>query len=260
MKTLVLWDIDHTLIENGGVSKETYAAAYEILTGASPKHRPQTDGRTDPAIMRDLFASHNTDFTGSDDKDLFPALIQAMRANRDALATRGYPLPGAEEVLRALQADASIVQSVLTGNIVENAMAKLQPFGLHKYVDFDVGGYVSDESDRERLVPVAQRRASKKYGCDFSRDSTVLVGDTPRDVSAAVDGGAQVIAVATGIYTEDTLRDAGADATLPELTDLDSFLRALAALSRSHAGDADALNLRSSSPPQSIGGTRDCRP
>ena len=30
---LVLWDIDHTLIENHGVNKETYALAFTLLTG-----------------------------------------------------------------------------------------------------------------------------------------------------------------------------------------------------------------------------------
>src|SRR5437660_466817 len=42
---LVLWDVDHTLIENGGVSKEMYARAYELLTGESPSEQPETDGR-----------------------------------------------------------------------------------------------------------------------------------------------------------------------------------------------------------------------
>jgi hypothetical protein len=32
-RVLVLWDIDHTLIENDGVSKATYALAAELLTG-----------------------------------------------------------------------------------------------------------------------------------------------------------------------------------------------------------------------------------
>jgi hypothetical protein len=35
-KTLVLWDVDHTLIENSGVSKENYALAFEFLTGRAP--------------------------------------------------------------------------------------------------------------------------------------------------------------------------------------------------------------------------------
>jgi phosphoglycolate phosphatase-like HAD superfamily hydrolase len=47
----------------------------------------------------------------------------------------------------------------------------------------------------------------------------VLVGDTPLDVAAGREGGARVVAVATGHYDEDTLRAAGADVVLPGLGD-----------------------------------------
>lgn len=36
MELIVLWDIDHTLIENAGVSKEIYAAAFTALSGRAP--------------------------------------------------------------------------------------------------------------------------------------------------------------------------------------------------------------------------------
>ena len=58
-RTLVLWDVDHTLIENGGVSKETYALAFELLTGTSPTVRPTTDGRTDFQIMHELLIANS---------------------------------------------------------------------------------------------------------------------------------------------------------------------------------------------------------
>jgi hypothetical protein len=55
-RTLLLWDIDHTLIENAGVSKENYALAFEILTGRAPARTARTDGRTDVVIMSDLLS------------------------------------------------------------------------------------------------------------------------------------------------------------------------------------------------------------
>ncbi len=227
---LLLWDVDHTLIENGGVSKETYALAYELLTGTSPVHRPQTDGRTDPTIMRELFASNGQDFTAEHEERLFPALVDAMKRNAPALARRGHALPGVEAVLSVLSEDPTVVQSVLTGNIRENARAKLAPFGLDKYLDFDAGGYGSDDIVRSRLVGVARRRASEKYGVEFDGGSTVLVGDTLRDVEAGVQGGARVIGVATGVDSEAALRQAGADEVLADLTDSAAFFDALARL------------------------------
>jgi phosphoglycolate phosphatase len=58
-KTLVLWDVDHTLIENGGVSKATNASAFELLTGRAPSVRPATDGRTDFEIMYELLSANS---------------------------------------------------------------------------------------------------------------------------------------------------------------------------------------------------------
>jgi phosphoglycolate phosphatase len=227
---LVLWDVDHTLIENGGVSKETYALAYELLTGVVPNRRPQTDGRTDPTIMRELFASNGRDFTGAYEERLFSTLVEAMERKAPELARRGYALPGVKAVLATLSENPTVVQSVLTGNIRENARAKLMPFGLDKYLDLDVGGYGSDDTARPRLVAVAQRRASEKYGGVFDRESTVLVGDTSRDVEAGLKGGALVIGVATGTESEAALRQAGAHEVLPNLVDTGRFLDVLGRL------------------------------
>jgi phosphoglycolate phosphatase-like HAD superfamily hydrolase len=57
----------------------------------------------------------------------------------------------------------------------------------------------------------------------------VLVGDTPLDVAAALATGARVVAVASGSYSAAELADAGAHAVLPDLTDADRVLAAVAA-------------------------------
>jgi len=226
-RTLLLWDVDHTLIENGGVSKDTYALAFEMLTGRPPNVRPQTDGRTDSVIMRDLFASNGEVLTPERENRVKGVLVAAMRQMAGALAERGHALPGAREALAALMGDRTVVQSVLTGNIVANARAKLAPFGLEKFIDFEVGGFGSDDPVRSALVGVAQRRAETKFGQRFDRTSTVIVGDTVRDVEAGLTGGARVLAVATGVDSEMVLRAAGADEVIPDLADLTRFLEVL---------------------------------
>ena len=62
-QVLVLWDVDHTLIENSGMSKATYSLAFSKLTGMTPEAEPGTDGRTDPEIMRNLFAANGLELT-----------------------------------------------------------------------------------------------------------------------------------------------------------------------------------------------------
>jgi phosphoglycolate phosphatase-like HAD superfamily hydrolase len=97
-------------------------------------------------------------------------------------------------------------------------------------LDLDVGGYGSDDSRRPRLVGAAQRKAAQKYGAAFGPASTVLVGDTELDVAAALQGGALVIAVATGVRSQEELRQAGAHAVLPDLADTARFMAVLGAL------------------------------
>lgn len=227
--TLVLWDVDHTLIENGGVSNETYALAFELITGMPPAVRPVTDGRTDFQIMRELLSANSVSTDGYDDIDQFAdSLKDAMKCKAPELPDRGYVLPGALEALRMLNQCPAVIQSVLTGNIAFNASAKLSPFDLERWLDLTVGGYGSDDTVRANLVNVARQKVHDKYQLEFDSASTVLVGDTPLDVKAAHAGGAQVIAVATGRYSVDELDQAGADVVLASLRSLEDFVRALA--------------------------------
>ncbi len=227
-RALILWDIDHTLIENGGVSKETYALAFELLTGCVPLVCPATDGRTDFQIMRELLSANSVGIEKYAEITQFEsALTQAMTRNAPRLPQRGHVLPGVISALTVLSAVSTVVQSVLTGNIAPNAHAKLSAFNLDAWVDVEVGGFGSDDKVRSNLVDAARRKVSKKYGIRFDHSSTILIGDTLLDVQAAHDGGARIIAVATGIYSTSELIEAGADVVLDSLADLDRFMTAL---------------------------------
>jgi phosphoglycolate phosphatase len=216
---LVLWDVDHTLIENGGVSKENYQKAFETLTGRHPEHPVETDGRTDPEIIRNMLASHGVTPEEPYLSGVAEALESAMIANMPRLRECGYELPGARAALSTLVHTPGVVQSVLSGNIRANAFAKLSAFGLDSYIDFDVGGYGSDDKVRANLVEVARGRALAKYSVSFNQSTTVLVGDTTRDVRAGLDGGTYVVAVASGIDSVEQLRADGANVVFPDLCD-----------------------------------------
>jgi phosphoglycolate phosphatase-like HAD superfamily hydrolase len=95
------------------------------------------------------------------------------------------------------------------------------------FLDFEVGGFGSDDRHRPSLVAVARTKAARKYGTAVPAADTVLVGDTPLDVAAGRAGGARVVGIATGGYTVAVLEAAGADLVLPDLRDTD---RAVAAI------------------------------
>ena len=226
----MLWDIDHTLTENNGVNKETYALAFAMLTGWPAEHQAPTGGRTEPEIMRDMLACHGLEASPALLARVPGVLEAATLANLPKLRERGRELPGARNALAAFQGMPEVVQSVLTGNIARNAVAKLAAFGLDGFIDFEAGGYGSDDEHRPALVTVAQRRATVRYGTAFTAANTALIGDTSRDVKAGREGGARVVAVATGADDAATLRAAGADIVLPDLTDTAAVVAAVTSL------------------------------
>ncbi|MFG3233815.1 HAD family hydrolase [Streptomyces antibioticus] len=216
MELFVLWDIDHTLIENAGVSKEIYAAAFAALSGREPTQPARTDGRTDRLIMRDMFVREGLPVP--DWPFIETALAQAGEARLDELRRRGTALPGVHQALKAVSAQSGWVSSVLTGNIAANARVKLAAFGLDSLLDLQVGAYGADAELRPHLVAVARERVLRLRGVPAGVP-TVLVGDTPRDVEAALTTGSRILAVASGIHTPEELIGAGATDILPDLSD-----------------------------------------
>jgi phosphoglycolate phosphatase-like HAD superfamily hydrolase len=221
MPLIVLWDIDHTLIDNAGVSKEIYAAAFTALAGRAPVRPARTEGRTDRLIISDMFHDHGLEPPAWE--DALPAL-EAAGAGREAdLNQRGRVLPGVRQALKAVAEEDDMVSSVLTGNIAANARVKLGAFGLDALLDLGVGAYGADSADRAALVDLARSRVRAVYDLP-DNTAVVLVGDTPRDVDAALGSGAHIVAVASGVNNADELRRAGAHFILPDLSDLDALM------------------------------------
>jgi phosphoglycolate phosphatase-like HAD superfamily hydrolase len=155
------------------------------------------------------------------------ALINVLDERADKVPDSGHPVPGAEAALAALKDTPGVLQSVLTGNLKPLAVAKLTAFGFDKFLDFDIGGYGWDHVERGHLVDIARRRAAEKYGAVLDATSTILIGDTPRDIEAAHVGRAVAIAVATGLSSPTELEAAGADRVLPDLGDTGAVVRAV---------------------------------
>ncbi|WP_033218454.1 HAD family hydrolase [Kitasatospora phosalacinea] len=224
MQLIVLWDIDHTLIENAGVSKEIYAAAFTMLSGIPPTVGASTEGRTDRLIMRDMFYRHG--LPEPDWSIVEAALTRSGEERLGQLRRRGTALPGALDALEAVSSRAEWVSSVLTGNIAANARVKLSAFGLDPLLDLAVGAYGADAEQRPDLVAVARQRVQRYRGLPGDVP-VVLVGDTPRDVEAALTTGSGIIAVASGIHSRAELEAAGAPVVLPNLSDTAGLLELL---------------------------------
>jgi phosphoglycolate phosphatase-like HAD superfamily hydrolase len=226
---LVLWDVDFTLVLGGGVGLTLYRQVFRDMFGRELPEVPPMAGRTDRAII-----AHALDLAGIGDPERHvDEFIAGMTAGAPALTeeARGtvLALPGAGEALAALaMADSRrCVQSVLTGNIRAMAEVKLGAVGLTKHLDLGIGAYGDHHAVRAELVHLARDNAARSYGESFAGEATVLVGDTPLDVAAALTTGARAVGVASGGSAADDLVAAGAHAVLPDLCDTDAVTAAI---------------------------------
>jgi phosphoglycolate phosphatase-like HAD superfamily hydrolase len=217
---LVLWDIDGTLVDGAGHGRDAFTDAYRTVVGRDFAGTIEMAGRTDHLIAKAMLGEEHERLPR-----MLEELATALAAREEAMRAEGRAFPGAREALEALAARDDLVQSLLTGNLEVNAALKLSAFGLEPFLDWEVGGYGSDPHDeRTDLVEVARQRARAKYG---EPTDTVLVGDTPLDVRAAHGADARAVAVATGPYGPDELRDSGADAVLDDLRDTERVVAAV---------------------------------
>ncbi|MCO5970110.1 HAD family hydrolase [Actinoallomurus soli] len=227
MRTLVLWDVDHTLVRVRGLSAEIYATVFREVTGRTLEHLADMAGKTDRAIITETLRLHRITPTESLLTSFGDALAAGFADRENEIGRRGAPLPGAREALSALADRPEVVQSLLTGNLAPIALGKLSAFDLHTFVDFEVGAFGFDDLRRPPMVGLARERATEKYGHPFAPADTVVIGDTPHDVLAGHEGGARVVAVATGASDEATLRAAGAELVLADLRDTAAVIRAV---------------------------------
>jgi phosphoglycolate phosphatase-like HAD superfamily hydrolase len=214
------------------VSREAWADAFGQVTGRRLVKLPSAAGRTDSEVFFEALALNARDLTGDEESQRLlaaysDALARAFEARSDLLTTKGRLLPGAKEALTAVARLPGVLQTVLTGTIRPNAIAKLRAFGLDGLVDIEIAGFGSEAYPKGALLQVTRLRAAESRGVNYAERATVYIGDSPRDVEAARIGGACSIAVVSGRATHAELAAAGADAVLDDLADTEAVVRTI---------------------------------
>lgn len=216
---LVLWDVDHTLVELRRLHYELYEAAFEAVFERPANTLPDMSGRTDRDSSTEIMQEHGIEPSEENLNRLWAGLLDTLDRVAPDLTKIGHATAGAGEAVAAVARLTGTYQSVLTGNVRPLAERKITAFGLHKHLDLDIGGYGDDSADRAALVTTARERLRSRHGVNVPVFRVVLIGDTPNDVAAAKGAGTQVVGVATGPATADDLRAAGATHVLEDLSD-----------------------------------------
>ena len=218
----ILFDIDGTLVHAGGAGLQAIQQAMSRLFDVDDFPAVVLHGRTDMAILTELFAYHRRDYRqhrAAFDREYHRRLPEVLTQ------LPGQVLPGVRRLLRSLQARPDVALGIVTGNGRLAAEAKLAHFGLQEYFEF--GGFGDVHIDRNDVARMALQAAATRLNGKLVRDQVWVIGDTVNDIRCARAIGARVVAVETGGVGADVLRAAGPELVVRDLSDTDQLLETL---------------------------------
>jgi phosphoglycolate phosphatase len=197
-ETLVLFDIDGTLLHAGGSGRvATERAMQEVFGTVGKLDEYRFAGKTDWHTLLTLLAPEG----------LTEAQVEAALPQYDAAIARHMAdimadyqidaLPGTLDLVRTLRERPNVLLGIITGNMPQMADLKLRAAGFLPE-DFSIAVYGSEAPIRRQLVPIALQRAEQRWGSQFEPLNVVFIGDTPDDIDCAHSIGARAVAVATG--------------------------------------------------------------
>ena len=223
MRTIVLWDIDNTLLYTGGAGSLGMARAFRDLYGVDDAfRRVEFSGRTDTAIFTDAALAHGiaADAIPVELPRFIDAYVDHLRATLVETAG-GRVMPGVVELLDVLSGRDDVRLGLGTGNFRRGGELKVRHYELEGYFRPLEGGFGEDSDDRATVIA---RGIERLRDGDSDGVRVVVIGDTPHDVTAARANGAYALAVATGRDSVEELLAAGADAALADLSDCERAL------------------------------------
>jgi phosphoglycolate phosphatase-like HAD superfamily hydrolase len=214
MKAVLFWDVDGTLLTTARAGVFSLERALEDVAGVGADLQGMaTAGMTDYSIAEAALkgVGHPTD----------EATVQRfLRIHEGQLPDylhrrQGHVLPGVREALEDLAGRDDVLSLLLTGNTESGAAAKLAHYGL---ADFFPHGGAFCVGPGER-AEIARRALPLANGVE----TVYVIGDTPADVECGKEIGARTIAVATGSYSVQQLREAGPWTTVAQLPEPKTF-------------------------------------
>lgn len=206
---LVFFDIDGTLIRTGGAGVQAFRhVADELFDCARLVDEMRFAGCTDRGLIETFFEMRALPWGESDVARFQAAYLEMLHQKLEAHP--GHICPGVLEFLEQLEGlEEPPVRALLTGNLHRGAELKLGAHGL--WDRFEFGAFGDRHADRNHVAEMALEMARQQVGEHLDAGEMLIVGDTPKDVECARFIGAKSLAVATGDYGKEALREAGAD-------------------------------------------------
>jgi phosphoglycolate phosphatase len=210
--TLLLFDVDGTLVAGAAQAHALalQAALHEVhgIDAQAVRSAVSPAGRTDGEIARLLALAAGVSAVQIDERaDDVRAVCCEQYAHLCPPDLSDTVIAGIPELLAQLRERTDVTLSLVTGNYEPVGRLKLTRAGLGHFFAAGQGGFGSDAEDRALLPKIARQRAGAD-GIPFTREQTIVIGDTPRDIYCARADGVRCLAVATGPYDVAQLQDA----------------------------------------------------
>jgi phosphoglycolate phosphatase-like HAD superfamily hydrolase len=206
--TILLFDIDGTLITSDGVGRRSLVAAFRERYRRDDACAFSFDGMTDRQIARRGLSAIGEEPTESAIDTLLKTYLAILRVEIPRVDRAKYRLhPGVTETIGAARKRGHAI-GLGTGNLIEGARIKLEQLSL--FDEFAFGGFGSDAEERTDIIRRGAERGAAHAGFPLSECRVVVIGDTPKDVAAAQGIGAESLGVGTGRYSKEALLECGA--------------------------------------------------
>lgn len=213
--TVYLFDIDGTLLTGRGSGRRAMQAAFRRHFGGDAMIDFPFDGFTDRLIIHTALGRLG-ESGPAPTAELMETLLDLYIEQLAGEPVDSFsPHPGVVRALDRIAPLAGVALGLGTGNILRGARIKLGNVGL--FDRFAFGGFGDDHIDRHRILAAGAKRGATRLGLPVGECRVVVVGDTPRDVQAAHEIGAEAIAVATGHFDVAALRTTGAKHVFADL-------------------------------------------
>jgi phosphoglycolate phosphatase-like HAD superfamily hydrolase len=210
-----LFDVDGTLISSGGAGKAALELALLAEFGVNHNiEKVQLSGRTDRAIVSDLFRFHDIEETPAVRQRFFDAYLARLPVYMARM--KGQVLPGIASFLEHLSAQDEVAVGLLTGNVRAGARLKLGHYQLWHHFAF--GGFGDHHHERNDVAREALAEIHARFDGTVPAERVWVIGDTPFDVQCARCIGARALAVATGWHSLEELTACQPDLAVADLS------------------------------------------
>ena len=230
--TLLLFDIDATLLKTGGAGMTAMAnvATRLFAKGDAPFRWDgiNSGGSLDPVIFAEAAKLNGIENNHHNHSRFHDQYIDELE-KQIALHTFEV-LPGVHDLIAHLRhrerTRRDIVLGLLTGNYTKAVPVKFK----HARLDqawFSITAFGDEAPSRPDLVALAMTKFEAKHGHRPDPKRIIVIGDTPRDVHCAKAHGCVAFTVATGHHEREELLAHGADHCVENLADPSPLLRLL---------------------------------